>query len=882
MNTVKYILLYTLVFSLLFFGCFGVYFMQQGLALFENIDGLEQHYTSFLYMGRWINEICRNIFIEHNFIIPMWNHGMGYGADIPTTLAAYIFDPFNYISALTPEKWSEYVFDGIIVFKFYLCGLAYSAFAFYRRQKPQYVLAGAVIYTFCATMYIGFIQMYFINPMYLFPLLIIGFDRLWNDNKFGMYTLMLMWCFLNHFYFAYMMSLFLLGYGILRFIEDGLQSHNWQSALGKMLKIGGFSAIAIAGAAIILLPLAENMMNQGRMDIKYYLPVIYPSFYYMQILMSFIRPTWALASDSVVGFGAVALPCLLVFFKTSGHIRLKAEFMILTLFLLTPICGYVLNGFSYPANRWVWAYCLVVAYIITLSLQMLDKKKLKSAVWWCLIYIILVGFYTQDIEKSFLFLIEEAVVIFLLFYARGGDERQAAVIFTLAAAFSVLASAFVYFSAGEDKYGKRNMPAGVAYQTVINDSGLPTLAKIMTGDMRRYNQIRLSERSNASWLYGLSGTNFYMSIYNDNVDRFHRSVALLTPPWVTQYLNLDRRAELAALLGVEYFISDVAHSYLLPVGYNWQIKENNYIIARPEFRTSLIYGFEQALALDDFMKLSPFARQQALLQAVILENSAETVAPEELHIEETEVAYKLETDGGVPLNSNGFYIPPLDPYVNILTEPMSFGEIYLYLNGLENLNYVKDYIQGYMLGFAGFDDTTVHSEIQAAMKATTGLSHTYGNKHEWLINLGYTENQINHIRTAFNIIGKYTTSNMKVYLRRKADIMQNISHLKALGENVKMAENKFDFEVNTDKEQYVFMSVPYSKGWQAKVNNQDAPLIKADIAFMALLLPAGKHHVELSYETPYWRLGGFISLAVWLLLGIALYRGRKKRIIAAS
>lgn len=882
MNMVKYILLYTLVFSLLFFGCFGVYFMQQGLALFENIDGLEQHYTSFLYMGRWIKEICRNIFIEHNFIIPMWNHGMGYGADIPTTLAAYIFDPFNYISVFIPEKWSEYVFDGIIVFKFYLCGLAYSAFAFYRRQKPQYVLAGAVIYTFCGSMYIGFIQMYFINPVYLFPLLIIGFDRFWNNGKYGMYTLVLMLCFLNHFYFAYMMSLFLLGYGILRFIEDGLQTGEWKSIIIKTLKVGGFSVLAIVGAAIILLPLADNMLHQGRMDIKYYLPLFYPSTYYEQLSMSFIRPTWALASDSVIGFSAISLPLLFIFFKTSGNIRLKVEFIILTLCLCIPFCGYVLNGFSYPANRWIWAYCLVVAYILTLTLPMMDKKNLKSAMWWCLIYILFVCVYTWDLEKSFLFLVEEAVVIFLLFYACGGDKRQTAIIFTIATMFSVLASAFIYWSVGEDKYGKRNMPAGVAYQTVINDSGLPVLKQIMADDLRRYNQINLTERSNASWLYGLSGTNFYMSIYNDNIDRFHRLLALLTPPWVTQYLNLNRRAELAALLGVEYFIGDIKHSFLLPVGYDKQSREQDCVIARPEFKTSLVYGFENAIRLDDFMQLSPFARQQALLQAVVLENPSKFVPLEQLQIKENDLAYELKSDAGNPIMSDNINISQFDPYVNIYTEPMSHGEIYLYFNHLENLDYIKKYILGYLLGFAGFEDNIAHSEIQGVLKATTGVSHTYGNKHEWLINLGYTENKINRIRMVFNILGKYETSALKMYLRSKEDILQNISRLKPLGENFKLKNNKFEFDLNNDKEQYIFMSVPYSKGWKAKVNNQETPLIKTDIAFMSLLLPAGKHHVELKYETPYLRLGGFISLSIWLLLGIMLYRKRRKSVIAAS
>ena len=111
----------------------------------------------------------------------------------------------------------------------------------------------------------------------------------------------------------------------------------------------------------------------------------------------------------------------------------------------------------------------------------------------------------------------------------------------------------------------------------------------------------------------------------------------------------------------------------------------------------------------------------------------------------------------------------------------------------------------------------------------------------------------------------------------KNDIIQNINRLKPLGENIRLTDNKFEFDVHTDKEQYVFMSIPYSKGWTATVNGQKATLLKADLAFMALRLPIGQHKVELTYHTPYLRLGGLISLLSSLLLGSLCYITRRRR-----
>ena len=42
--------------------------------------------------------------------------------------------------------------------------------------------------------------------------------------------------------------------------------------------------------------------------------------------------------------------------------------------------GWALNGFSYMANRWVWAYSLLVAYIVTTQWQKLRHITVGQAV----------------------------------------------------------------------------------------------------------------------------------------------------------------------------------------------------------------------------------------------------------------------------------------------------------------------------------------------------------------------------------------------------------------------------------------------------------------------------------------------------------------------
>lgn len=68
----------------------------------------------------------------------------------------------------------------------------------------------------------------------------------------------------------------------------------------------------------------------------------------------------------------------------------------------------------------------------------------------------------------------------------------------------------------------------------------------------------------------------------------------------------------------------------------------------------------------------------------------------------------------------------------------------------------------------------------------------------------------------------------------------------------------------------VFFSVPYEKGWTAKVNGKAVDVEKVDIGFMAVRCEAGDNSIEFSYETPGLRIGLMISAGGLLLLVIYL------------
>ena len=85
------------------------------------------------------------------------------------------------------------------------------------------------------------------------------------------------------------------------------------------------------------------------------------------------------------------------------------------------------------------------------------------------------------------------------------------------------------------------------------------------------------------------------------------------------------------------------------------------------------------------------------------------------------------------------------------------------------------------------------------------------------------------------------------------------------GNTLKIDNKGFTAEVELDMENLVFYSVPYDDGWSATVDGKAVEIEKANVGFMAVYVPAGKHTIRFNYRTPGSGAGLLISL-----LGVAV------------
>ena len=94
-------------------------------------------------------------------------------------------------------------------------------------------------------------------------------------------------------------------------------------------------------------------------------------------------------------------------------------------------------------------------------------------------------------------------------------------------------------------------------------------------------------------------------------------------------------------------------------------------------------------------------------------------------------------------------------------------------------------------------------------------------------------------------------------------------------ENVRYRQNEVEANVTAAAPSLVVLSQTFYHLWRAEVDGQRVPLLRANLAFQALQVPAGAHHVRLSFHDPLLALGAGVS-AVSLLACIVLWRANRK------
>ncbi len=95
--------------------------------------------------------------------------------------------------------------------------------------------------------------------------------------------------------------------------------------------------------------------------------------------------------------------------------------------------------------------------------------------------------------------------------------------------------------------------------------------------------------------------------------------------------------------------------------------------------------------------------------------------------------------------------------------------------------------------------------------------------------------------------------------------------------NSKFTTQTVDAEVEAAESSLVVVAQTYYHNWRVTIDGQSAPLLRANVAFQAVQVPAGKHHLHFFYQDRAFENGAVISGLAWLGSLGALLIWRRRR-----
>ena len=397
---------YTLAFAV-FAAMVLIVYLRIDRSLIRITDGVEQQYSSFLYEGRWLRQIFRTFLSGGGWVVPQWEWSVGYGVDSMTTMLS--FEPLTLVSALVPESLSELAYQALIFVRMYLAGLFFCLYALSRDRDAQDALCGACAYVFSACLLNGLYWPGSLVGALFLPLVLTGVERMLAGRRPYVLIGALSLLFVSSYYFAYMIMLTLIPYCVVRIVQVE-KNPSVKVHLTWFVRLAGCVLISLSIGCSVIVPQMHALFGSARFTSS---PVTfqptYSLLYYLNFIPGFIS-VFSSNNDYLIGYGATSLLACVALFLERGerrreHLALRVGFVVLTLMMLVPIFGRVMNGNNYASNRWSFVYAMLISYIVCVvapRLRRLGGRDRRSALVVLCVVLVLVLVVNSIREEVYL------------------------------------------------------------------------------------------------------------------------------------------------------------------------------------------------------------------------------------------------------------------------------------------------------------------------------------------------------------------------------------------------------------------------------------------------------------------------------------------------
>ena len=895
----KIYLYYFLIFLLLSSIVFSIFAINNKTFIWQ-ADGLKQHFIIL----KDFHETMRNFLSNPANGLDLFSWNMGLGMDVIGQYSYYILgDPFAYLSLLFPEESLEIVYSVLILVRMFFVGFAFIQYAKYHKHSNINILLGAIIYTFSSfALFAGVRHPYFLNAMILFPFLLLAVDKLLKENKKVPLAVWVAISAISNYYFFYMHTIMLVIYAIIQYIceyrKEGIKHFFKKLGSGILAYI-----IGILIASIILLPTIYAFFNSARTGEE---TICQYSLDYYKCLFSINLCTAYGDNWSYIGVSSIILLMLpILLMRRKQHKVFFSYLIVATLFLLIPILGSIMNGFSFPNNRWSFIYAFILSYIVTLCFdQRYSKKEIKAISVTMVLYTIIaiIGILCCKTEPVFIiYFIQILLAFFMLdciwhqntfsekneipYDKKKGKLNQYK--FTIAifilSIISICVMAFGLFTSYDRNYAKEFIELGsteekLATQLENNKSYTKNIQDILKEDTSFYRIAKIPHQvQNLSIYYGYPSTECFLSIGNQYVYNLNLELADNQYSTTSCMRGFGDRSKITTLLGTKYYIADKENEKSIPYGYILKEEQNGVKTFENQYPLSVGVVYTQYMTRKNYESLSPLEKEDALLKtAVVEEQDVQNWNMQEKIQEKTDLTDIRESTKIVPykmidkekiIKENEIITTKNNQSIDLEISNIKNSELYVFISGFEFQGNNKHTIT------ANFHGKKVSKTIENKM-----TSAYYQPAPEILLPLGYYEDASGKINLKFSAKGTYQLEKIEVIAVPMDSYEETIRQLQQNElQNVSVTNKEIKGTIHIKENGILQIATSYTTGWKAYVDGVPTDTIRVNTAFIGISLEAGEHEIYLKYEVPYLKLGMVCTLIGILgLTFLAIYEKNRE------
>nr|MCR5304823.1 YfhO family protein [Lachnospiraceae bacterium] len=492
-----------------------------------------------------------------------WN--IGLGSDFRAVQAYYTASPMALLTVLFPEKALIEVMTAMIIVKL---SLSASSFSWY---LMEHFGRRTVDVSFFSLFYSlsGFMAAYNWNIMWLdgvllFPLVMLGFEKLVTGRGFRLYTVSLALCALTNYYITMLIAYFLVLYFIIRMVLlRGMGARFkalWRFFICSLIAALISCVITIPGVAALS---GTDFVGKSVLDLpdnfKLYMnPLDIISRHAVNVDIELKNDHWPNIYCGVCALFMIPL------WLSDRRVNLKKKicFTLLIAFFIfsfsNNIMSYIWHGFNYPDSLPARQSFMYIAVMITCCYETWLHRKNIGLVRGCICFaiaeaVLVLGYFfadpKEDFESNLAFLVSGLFILFYFFmfmtYRSGGRPRSVAYVFT---AVMVIAEVFTnttctsVATTSRTKYMKnwKAREAAVTYLEGIDDS------------FWRIDQTDRTTKNDAC-LSGYMGASVFSSTANAGVEDLYEDLGLGTSK---VYYSYDGSTPLTdALFSVKYLMT---------------------------------------------------------------------------------------------------------------------------------------------------------------------------------------------------------------------------------------------------------------------------------------------------------------------------------------